>query len=288
MDRKSVILKIVDRDIRKLSLSTTDIQDKTPALYKAACKHFGDWLTALQYAGVPPHRAEDEYNDKNNVVRRLRARCVGKRSIHARTVQRTDNKLHKAALKHFGTWQAALIAAGINVDNVHPRQDRPRYTREQIVEKIKERHVQGLPIRYAEVALADWDLFRVVLSRFNSWKKVLAVAGIELKNDHKAKKSPPTFCHDEEELKTESKAKTIRSGKNRIRQLFLDRPGEVIACAEILTVCNSCYFSRRIHELRTEGMNIKSIKSDNGFIFYPDDGKENCSQVITLVKLLED
>ena len=275
MDRKSVIRKIVDHDIRKLSLSIKDIQAKKPGLYKAACKHFGDWPTALQYAGVSVNRAKDEYDDKDYVAQRLRSRCIRKQNIRAQAVQRSDNKLHKAALKHFGTWQDALIAAGFNVDNIYPQKRRPRYTREQVIEKIEKRHAQGLSMRYAVVALEDWDLFRVILSRFNSWKKMLAATGIELKDDHKAKRSPPAFCDTEMEPKIEEKPKPISSGKNRIRQLFLDRPGEIIAREELFTVYGSCHFTRRIYDLKAEGMNIKFVKSDNGFIFYPDAGKEN-------------
>lgn len=256
MDRKKVICKIVERDIRYLSLSATDIQAKSPALYKAACKHFGDWPTALLYAGVSPRREGDEYDNKKAVARRLRARCVGKQSVHATTVQRTEKKLYEAALKHFGTWRAALVAAGINVDNVRSRLRRPRYTREQILENLKGRHAQNLPMSRAEVSLDNLALSRAALSQFQSWEKALAAAGIE----------------SQAEVKKEYHIFVI----NKIRQLFLSRPGEIITREEILTACGSRSFDRRFRELKAKEMNIKFIKSDNGFIFYPDDGKEDC------------
>ena len=280
MDRKGVIRKIVERDIRKLGLSTTNIQARAPTLYKAACKHFGDWPTALQYAGVSPNRAEEVYDDKRNVASCLRNRCITNRSIHAQAVRRAEYKLYKAALKHFGTWRAALMAAGININNVPARRRSPRYNREQIVEKIQERHAQNLPIRYTEVALEDWGLFRATITRFKSWKKALTAAGIELKDVYKAKKCTTSPCNNDVGQKIENQAKVFHSGKDRIQQLFLDRPGEVIAREEILVVCNSRHFRGRISDLRAEGMNIKFIKSENGFIFYPDDGDENRKNVV--------
>jgi hypothetical protein len=83
----------------------------------AACKHFGTWKAAMCAARLgevvdasyplPLPSAKD-------VVRMLQARHRRGRDMSCSAARRDDGRLARAAFKHYGTWRAAMNAAGLS------------------------------------------------------------------------------------------------------------------------------------------------------------------------------
>src|SRR5207249_605876 len=51
-----------------------------------------------------------------NVLQAILARLRGRRTVNATAVYKDDNGLYRAALRRFGNWRNALLAAGLNPD----------------------------------------------------------------------------------------------------------------------------------------------------------------------------
>ena len=80
-----------------------------------AANRFGTLAAALRRAGLTrwPRRLRRPLPGRDDVVRLLRQRQARGDTLSMPAARRDEPRLLKAALKHFGTWRAALAAAGV-------------------------------------------------------------------------------------------------------------------------------------------------------------------------------
>ncbi len=120
----SVIREIKDRHKNELPLSASDVgrnpgRHRNIALYKAALKHFGEWKSAIEVAGldyssIQPRRKR-KYPDTDSVVGEIQCRHKAGIPLNGLAVvegEHRDYMLHKYAQDYFGTWSAGLFAWG--------------------------------------------------------------------------------------------------------------------------------------------------------------------------------
>ncbi|MBI2605005.1 MAG: hypothetical protein HYW49_02875 [Deltaproteobacteria bacterium] len=117
--RKKWTRKTVIEELRAAeNLSAKHQQGINPKLYGAAVRHFGSWRAAVEAAGFKYQKV---------VGRRLpgywnRERCI--KAIdrlserHSSHVRRQKPALYSAALRIFGSWQAAIEAAGYDYQSI--------------------------------------------------------------------------------------------------------------------------------------------------------------------------
>jgi len=87
--------------------------------------------------------------------------------------------LLRAATRYFGTWEAAVEFAGLNYDEIRRYKS---WTRDRIVERIKELHAQGVDLSWRNVCLnVDPQLAAAATkkSHFGSWREALETAGLD-------------------------------------------------------------------------------------------------------------
>ncbi|HQY87072.1 MAG TPA: hypothetical protein PK402_00340 [Tepidisphaeraceae bacterium] len=85
------------------------------AAYAAISKRmFGSWARALSAAGVDPD-TEALYIkwDRESIVWDIRQLDADGSDLGSREIQLSEPRLHAAAIRHFGSWKAALKAAGV-------------------------------------------------------------------------------------------------------------------------------------------------------------------------------
>ena len=104
--REKVIEAIRKR--HPLLLSRTWRQDQ--GLYGAAKKHFGTWRGAVIAAGLEPTRKQWS---RDRVLAEIRERHARGGSMSSTAVFREDPPLAGAGTRLFGTWRAAVAAAGL-------------------------------------------------------------------------------------------------------------------------------------------------------------------------------
>ncbi len=113
----------------------------------------GPWETALGYAGVSAHdvgRCRDLSPER--IKHRLRRLCTTGYDLAAKINKSRDRALYDAAVRHFGSWRDALIAAGINLANVNHR--RPKsLDRDGMVLWLRNRKETGQSLVYSEACL---------------------------------------------------------------------------------------------------------------------------------------
>jgi hypothetical protein len=173
--RDEIIALIRRRAARGLPIASYTV---VPASAEVASrKLFGSWKAALRAAGVPNPSTEFPVWTKVSVVEGILIRQSQGEAMHCAAAAHQASRLYDAARRHFGTWKAALKAAGIDPATV--RRKRRPYTREEIIEHIKRQCERGEP--YERALDNPESIVRAARRLFGRWSAALQAAGINLR-----------------------------------------------------------------------------------------------------------
>lgn len=233
----SVALADLKRD---RSRKTNDILKKAVGFRTTAAKlvgraHFlmGSWSAVLHKAGINPSTVTLRYWSKDTTIRAIQALHTAgnnlscskithsrSKALHSTLYQVTQRKtngrcLQYAALKHFGSWDNALSAAGINPKTYH--RGGKAWSRELIVEVIQAYRKAGLYLSCSALTVENSKKARMTIRSitgrdilpvslyeagrryFGSWPNALKAAGIDPKSiESKRYSSLATTAHQGE------------------------------------------------------------------------------------------
>jgi hypothetical protein len=159
----------VDLSFRSMMLSKY-----APMVYAAIrAQHFGSWREALAAAGLP---AEDIYRYRSwddqvilDEIKMLHGKGV---DLSSKKMDESSNTLIATARRRFGTWEKAIEEAGLDYASIRRRQ---RWTREVILEKVKQLVSENPEIRGVDVKQKDPALFAAICKPrfFGNWSKAM-------------------------------------------------------------------------------------------------------------------
>jgi len=127
--RARIIATIQDMHRRNLPLNWSAIQRSDPSLYRAARRreNFGSWRAAVEAAGMDLRRPRGTKQwTRQRIVEEIRQMHSSGVDLSQRNVMQTNGPLLAAAKssRYFGTWRAAVEAAGVDYDTVRRRRGR--------------------------------------------------------------------------------------------------------------------------------------------------------------------
>jgi hypothetical protein len=156
-------------------------------LYRAARQKFGSWKAAIEGAGLA---YEDvachtiKYTDREAVLDGVRKRHKQGLTMNPSRLQQGPDRapgLHEAGRRFFGSWKAAVEAAGIDYHKlVRPQIRYP--TPEAVVKAIRRRRREKLPLRAVDLCKGetpDRTLYNSGLRMYGTWRRALAAANIK-------------------------------------------------------------------------------------------------------------
>ena len=112
-DRNSVIFELKSRAQNGEPLNSGGLQKDDPGLHAAAIRYFGTYPAALRAARFNPSRLRERRTwDKQTVTQSLKA-AQKRGSISDSQLRRSDPGLYGAAIRLFGSLNAAVRAAGM-------------------------------------------------------------------------------------------------------------------------------------------------------------------------------
>lgn len=178
--RESIASEIRRAQASGEDLSYSGVTKNNMALLRAATRHFGGWEAAVTFAGLC-------YDDlrkyrvwtNERIVERIRELFGQGADLSWRQVSgKTDPGLAAAAMRagHFGSWRAALSAAGLDYDRIR------RYRHwccEGVLRAVRARHARGQALNATALEQNDVALLTAARRRFVSWKRALAAAGVD-------------------------------------------------------------------------------------------------------------
>lgn len=176
--RKSIIAEINRLHEADEPLNYSAAESNHLNLVRAAAWHFGTWRHAVESAGVN-YESLSRYQrwSKGRIVERIRELHQQKQDLNWRAVStHVDPPLAAAALRAngFKSWREAVVAAGIDFDNVARYQ---YWDEAKVIKAIRARKRTGAPMSSKALQKADQCLFCAARRRFGSWDGALDAAG---------------------------------------------------------------------------------------------------------------
>jgi len=171
----AVVKRIMQLANEGRPLNLLAIQKSEAVLASAAFRYFASWDEALEAAGLDPrewrkrlpkwapHRVTQAIRKIHDQGGKLNHAAVG------------HSSLARAAVNLFGSWNAALRAAGLDPEEI--RVYRRPWTREEVVAEIRRKHSAGEALNAKDVT--PYSLRRTGRVFFGSWDVALAAAGLD-------------------------------------------------------------------------------------------------------------
>ena len=189
IDHNTIINYLLKRDRKGLSLAWHDICYENRPIIVAARYLFERWESALEAAGIsvddrlkdnsPPFNIDpSSLYSHDDVIKRIRWMCLNKQNIKSDHVRRLDFLLHGAACQLFGTWERAVLVAGININRAFISLSEQQLNHSDVITAIQQRNRQGLSLKRCEVLMQDRLLVLSALHNFKSWASALEVSGV--------------------------------------------------------------------------------------------------------------
>ncbi|MBN1360324.1 MAG: hypothetical protein JW993_07025 [Sedimentisphaerales bacterium] len=173
--RQRVIERIAELASLGRPLNVRAIQVSEATLASAADRYFDSWADALAAAGVDPSLwmlRVPTWTPQRVVQAIQRLQRDGTRLNHAALAR---NSLSQAAVKIFGSWDAALREAGIDPETV--RVYRKPWTAEELIAELRRKHECDEPLNARDVR--PNHIRRPACRLFGSWDAALAAAGLD-------------------------------------------------------------------------------------------------------------
>ena len=185
-DKDLIKAKLMARHQEKKPLNSDSVRDDDYALYVAAKakRHFGSYDKALIYSGFDPKKVRVH---KKAFTRQEIVRKIIDLHIHGRPLDHTHMKRGRYRRYYYsvkgqftGGWREAVETAGI--DYVQCCQKKPNgwWTKERVIEQIKQLLLDGQPVNSGFVSDVRNDLYLAGSRRFTGgWNEALRASGVD-------------------------------------------------------------------------------------------------------------
>jgi hypothetical protein len=179
-NQETIAAEILRRHTAGQDLSYSGMTRENLPLLRAATRYLGSWQAAIEFAGLnydDIRRYRSWTNDR--IVERIRELYAEGKDLSWRHISLTlDPSLAAAATKksHFGSWRAALEAAGLDYDMIRRYHD---WSEDVVLRKVRELYAEGKPLNAKTMERENITLITAARRRFPSWDKTLAAAGLD-------------------------------------------------------------------------------------------------------------
>jgi hypothetical protein len=179
--KAKIIAQIKAMRKKKSDLSYNKVVRTLPSLMAAANYHFGRWSAAVEAAGIDyvgEVRRVPKWTPER-IIAEIQAASAKKADLSWSNVTRGGKftALAYAAIRQtqFGSWDAALEAAGIDPDSVRRYE---AWSKKKIVSQIRARNKAKEPLNSKAMQDDSPRLFNAALNYFGAWEAALRAARI--------------------------------------------------------------------------------------------------------------
>ncbi|MEE9368448.1 MAG: hypothetical protein V3V05_06245 [Pontiella sp.] len=166
-------------------------EDRDTALHSTAIRYFGSWRKAVSKAGLDyepivykSRTSRRKYPDERSVCEAIHKRIGGGMSVSSTDVTKgvkPNHALFKSGIRFYGSWRAAVEAAGFQYEVLKKPRPRKYPDRKAVAKEIRRRHKAGLPILGKELSRGkhpNVQLYNCGREYFDSWPDAIVAAGI--------------------------------------------------------------------------------------------------------------
>ena len=159
-------------------------------LYSQAVNQFGSWGEAVGAAGFSYADIKTRPMTRQQVTAELKE--LGKSKEPVRSAE--HRKLHRGALRHFGTWRSALLAAGVDPDMGR------KWTQASVLRSLRAEVEAGRLMGANAMRRRDENLYMAARRSFGTWAAAHAAvtANLEERGGPDARHGEPISLTPEE------------------------------------------------------------------------------------------
>jgi hypothetical protein len=189
---QSVTEEIIRRSQNGIPLNARALQigqHKDITLYNRGITYFGNWKHCINTAGLDyekiSHRPPERFPTPETIILEIARRQKNDQSLFMNGLQTEGGSsvsLLNSSTKFFGSWKAAIEAAGLDYAQINRNPRSQYHTKDAVIKAILERHDQGLPINARALQKGEHPnhgLYKKGAEQFKSWQTAVEEAGLE-------------------------------------------------------------------------------------------------------------
>lgn len=160
-------------------LRQTSVNEYDPGLVHAVQRYYGSWPGAFEDNGIPLNYPARKKWDEKIIIEAIKERERKMKSIQSlqyKIVEREERGLIGAARNHFGTWEAAVEAAGYDYSKIRMTQV---WSETRLKSEIRRLESRGENLSFGRMKEKHSKLFWAAALWFGSWNKAVAAGGID-------------------------------------------------------------------------------------------------------------
>jgi hypothetical protein len=148
---------------------------------------FGKWQRALHAAGLDSEDiARYRRWDRPSIAYELKSRARDGEPVSSGALQADDPGLHAAAVRHFGAFDSALRAAGLDPLKFRRRR---RWDKKLVIKSIKAAAKSGHSLADSRIRIDQPALYGAAIRLFGTYTTARKIAGIKFKAKKRRKTS---------------------------------------------------------------------------------------------------
>jgi len=172
-------------------LYANHVRQKYQELLAAAIRYFGSWQKGVELAGIPYEQVRKYRKWSNEAIiqeiRELHGRGVDL-SFRAMALSQYNAMVYAAIRpKYFGSWKAALEAAGLEVEEIYRYRS---WEESDILEEIRRLKLEGADLSSKAMDESSNRLIATARRRFGNWGRALEQAGLNYDQIRRRKRWP--------------------------------------------------------------------------------------------------
>lgn len=118
---------------------------------------------------------------KDRLIKEIQRLHKEGQDLSPTAIQGSNSALFSSARSrsHFGSWRAAIEAAGLDYDQL--KRVKQRWNREEILQRIREMHAQGHDLLDPKFKVKNRSLYLAACAHryFGSWRRAVSAAGLD-------------------------------------------------------------------------------------------------------------
>jgi len=179
-----VVAALQEREATSKALNYQAVVVDDEPLAGAARRHFGSWDAALVAAGYDPDAIKRPRGDvapqgtwtPEVIIEQIQADVTAGLEISAHAAQLRSSSLVARGQQLFGSWEAAVAAAGYDYEAVRKTR---AWAPQEVIERIQELDCAGADLSDNTCATYDGSLYGAAATHFGGWPQALEAAGID-------------------------------------------------------------------------------------------------------------
>ncbi|HEX3000392.1 MAG TPA: hypothetical protein VHR86_09190 [Armatimonadota bacterium] len=177
-------------------LNYTSVEKNHLALLRAACRYFGSWKDAVEFAGLDYEKIR-KYKvwTKAKIIERIQQLRRDAVDLSWRNIStQVDPALAAAAIRpnRFGCWRTALEEAGLDYDEIRRYREWDKGT---VVKEVREKFEAGEALNSRNMQEQEPPLFHAARRRFDNWDGALEAAGLNVNRIRKRPRAQVVGTH---------------------------------------------------------------------------------------------